>query len=216
MSEYVYTTHTFPMLDTGIGQSMGFESDKAFLAHQKAEEAKLDPEVREAVEDVRREILRALNTGTGGDTIATDDIAGVKHQLVKVEYGVADSATPVSTTNPLPVDQTNTTVADGGTLPAKGVQVGGTDGSVFQVMSTDNAGRVNTNVNGTVPVSIAATQAVNTAQVAGTTTDTNSGVKSAGTQRVVLATDQPQLTNALKVDGSAVTQPVSAGRSRAR
>jgi hypothetical protein len=60
MSEYVYTTHTVPMLDTGIGQSMGFESDKAFLAHQKAEEAKLDPEVRDAVEDVRRETMRAL------------------------------------------------------------------------------------------------------------------------------------------------------------
>lgn len=39
--------------------------------------------------------------------------------------------------------------------------------------------------------------------------DGNSGNKSALTQRVVLATDQPQLTNALKVDGSAVTQPVS-------
>jgi hypothetical protein len=63
-------------------------------------------------------------------------------------------------------------------------------------------------VSGTV--SITANSAVNVAQVAGTTTDTNSGVKSAGTQRVVLATDQPQLTNALKVDGSAVTQPVSA------
>src|SRR5579859_1005991 len=48
------------------------------------------------------------------------------------------------------------------------------------------------------------------ASVAGTTTDTNSGTKSTGTLRVVLATDQPQLTNALKVDGSAVTQPVSA------
>jgi hypothetical protein len=153
-----------------------------------------------------------LNTGAGGDTIATDDIAGVKHQLVKVEYGVADSATPVSRgrheRSPRRC-QTNSTVADGGTLPAKGVQIGGTDGSVFQVMSTDNAGRPNVNVNGTVPVSIAATQAVNAAQVAGTTTDTNSGTKSAGTQRVVFATDQPQLTNALKVDGSAVTQPVS-------
>jgi hypothetical protein len=62
----------------------------------------------------------------------------------------------------------------------------------------------------TQPVSLAGTQSVNQAQVAGTATDTNSGVKSAGTQRVVLATDQPQLTNALKVDGSAVTQPVSA------
>lgn len=50
---------------------------------------------------------------------------------------------------------------------------------------------------------------INQTQVGGTNIDTNSGSKSAGTQRVVLATDQPQLTNALKVDGSAVTQPVS-------
>lgn len=41
-----------------------------------------------------------------------------------------------------------------------------------------------------------ANSAVNVAQVAGTTTDTNSGTKSAGTQRVVIATDQPSLTNA--------------------
>lgn len=59
-------------------------------------------------------------------------------------------------------------------------------------------------------VSIGANSSVNVAQVAGTATDVNSGLKSAGTQRVVLATDQPQLTNAFKVDGSAVTQPVSA------
>lgn len=42
-----------------------------------------------------------------------------------------------------------------------------------------------------------ANSAVNVAQLAGTTTDTNSGSKSAGTLRVVLATDQPALTNAL-------------------
>ena len=53
------------------------------------------------------------------------------------------------------------------------------------------------------------TTSENMAQVGGTAVDTNSGNKSAGTQRVVLATDQPQLTSALKVDGSAVTQPVS-------
>ena len=38
-----------------------------------------------------------------GDVIATDDIGGVKHQLVKIEFGAADSATPVSAANPLPV-----------------------------------------------------------------------------------------------------------------
>ena len=65
-------------------------------------------------------------------------------------------------------------------------------------------------VSGTVTANAGTgTFGVNVAQVAGTATDTNSGNKSAGTQRVVIATDQPQLTNALKVDGSAVTQPVS-------
>lgn len=53
------------------------------------------------------------------------------------------------------------------------------------------------------------TQQVNTTKIVGTAIDVNSGNKSAGTQRIVLATDQPQLTNPLKVDGSAVTQPVS-------
>ena len=44
-----------------------------------------------------------LNTNaTSGDIIATDDIAGVKHQRVKVEFGVDGSATDVSATNPLP------------------------------------------------------------------------------------------------------------------
>lgn len=50
-----------------------------------------------------------------------------------------------------------------------------------------------------VPVSISGNQAVNLTQVSNTTTDTNSGNKSAGTLRVVLATDQPQLTNKLLV-----------------
>lgn len=44
-----------------------------------------------------------LNTGSGGDIIATDDIAGVKHQRVKVEHGDDGSATDTSATNPLPV-----------------------------------------------------------------------------------------------------------------
>jgi hypothetical protein len=52
----------------------------------------------------------------GGDTIATDDIAGVKHQYVKVEYGADNAATPVSDANPLPtadpaVTATEATVA---------------------------------------------------------------------------------------------------------
>lgn len=57
-----------------------------------------------------------LSVGAGGDTIATDDIAGVKHQRVKIEYGADGSATDVSDANPLPVDDAggSLTVDDGG------------------------------------------------------------------------------------------------------
>jgi hypothetical protein len=44
-----------------------------------------------------------LNAMTGGDTIAADDIAGVKHQRVKVEFGADGAASDVETGNPLPV-----------------------------------------------------------------------------------------------------------------
>lgn len=43
-------------------------------------------------------------------------------------------------------------------------------------------------------VALAANQSVNSAQVAGTTTSVNSGNKDAGTQRVVIASDQPAFT----------------------
>ncbi|MEE8382234.1 MAG: hypothetical protein V3R78_10230 [Thermodesulfobacteriota bacterium] len=44
-----------------------------------------------------------INSGVGGDVIATDDIGGVKHQRVKVQHGVDGSATDVSSASPLPV-----------------------------------------------------------------------------------------------------------------
>ena len=43
-----------------------------------------------------------LNTGTGGDVIASDDISGVKHQRVKIQHGGDGAATDVSTASPLP------------------------------------------------------------------------------------------------------------------
>jgi len=44
-----------------------------------------------------------LNAATGGDVIASDDILGVKHQRVKVEFGADGFATDVSAANPMPV-----------------------------------------------------------------------------------------------------------------
>lgn len=44
-----------------------------------------------------------LNLGSGGKTIATDDIGGIQHELIKVEFGTDGNATMVSASNPLPV-----------------------------------------------------------------------------------------------------------------
>ena len=44
-----------------------------------------------------------LNAGAGGDVIATDDIGGVKYQIVKVSFGALDTATAVTSGSPLPV-----------------------------------------------------------------------------------------------------------------
>lgn len=50
-----------------------------------------------------------INTGTGGDTIASDDVGGVKYQRVKVAHGADGSATDVSIASPLPVRSTAAT-----------------------------------------------------------------------------------------------------------
>ena len=74
-----------------------------------------------------------LNPGTGGDVIATDDIGGVKYQIVKISFGALDTATPTSAANPLPVVQTgtHTVTGTGGTFPV--TDSGGS-------LTVDNAG----------------------------------------------------------------------------
>jgi hypothetical protein len=44
-----------------------------------------------------------LNAGSGGDTIATNDIAGVKYQVVKQAWGAAGTANQVAAASPLPI-----------------------------------------------------------------------------------------------------------------
>lgn len=48
-----------------------------------------------------------LNSMTGGDVIASDDIGGVKFQRVKVAHGTDGSATDTSDTAPFPIDLTH-------------------------------------------------------------------------------------------------------------
>lgn len=44
-----------------------------------------------------------LNLGVGGETIATDEVGGIQHELVKVEFGTDGNATMVSASDPLPI-----------------------------------------------------------------------------------------------------------------
>ena len=66
-------------------------------------------------------------------------------------------------------------------------------------ISSGTAGTPSSNVVSVQGISSMTPIDGNVKQLNGTTVDTNSGVKSAGTLRVVLATDQPQLTNKLLV-----------------
>ena len=91
---------------------------------------------------------------------------------------------------------------------AGGAVAGGTSGNPIR---TDPTGTTTQPVSGTV--SISGNPAANIAQIGGTAVDANSGNVSAGTIRVVLATNQPQLTNKLLVTADPITfasaQPVT-------
>lgn len=63
-----------------------------------------------------------IDEGTGGSTgvpVAADEITGVKHQRVKVEFGVDGSATDVSSSNPLPVVNASLPLPSGASTSAK-------------------------------------------------------------------------------------------------
>lgn len=82
-----------------------------------------------------------LNSGTGGATLAADDIGGTHHQRVKIQYGVDGAATDVSDTNPLPIDDAGGSITVDGTITADAgsgtFTVGGT--VTANLSATDNA-----------------------------------------------------------------------------
>lgn len=45
-----------------------------------------------------------MNAGSGGKTLATDEVLAVQHQLVKLEFGAGGTAIKVCPTTPLPVE----------------------------------------------------------------------------------------------------------------
>ena len=79
-----------------------------------------------------------LNAGTGGAVIAADDIGpGVWHQRVKIQYGADGSATDVSDTNPLPIDDAGGSLTVDGTVTAN---LSATDNAVLDAIAASVAG----------------------------------------------------------------------------
>lgn len=81
--------------------------------------------------------------------------------------------------------------------------------SLRVTLSSDSTGQVKLATGANTIGALTANQSINLVQANGTTLDTNSGVKSAGTMRVVLATDQPALTNKLLVTPDSVALPAN-------
>lgn len=75
-----------------------------------------------------------LNPGIGGDTIGSDDIAGIKYQRVKLIVGVdGTNDGDIAKTNPLPVTSIATTFSDhSGTI---------TTGNTAQTLLSANTNR---------------------------------------------------------------------------
>lgn len=120
------------------------------------------------------------------------------------------SAIPVSgTVTTTPPSNASTNVAQvAGTVADtnSGVKSAGT---LRVVLATDQPALTSKLLVTPDSVALPANQSMNAAQLAGTTTDTNSGAKSAGTLRVVIATDQPALTNKLLVTPDSVALPAN-------
>lgn len=128
-----------------------------------------------------------LNAGSGGATLATDDVGGVQYQIVKLDVGGDGASALLGSSNPIPVSLAS--------VPSHAVTNAGT----FAVQAAQSGTWNITNISGTVSLPTGAATAakqpaLGTAGSASTDVLTVQGIAS---------------MTALKVDGSAVTQPVS-------
>ena len=91
-----------------------------------------------------------LNSGTGGASLASDDISGVQHQRVKVQFGADGSATDVSATAPLPVEGAD---AENAAITANPLPVGGRYDATPRTLGDGDVGAIALDADGAVQIS---------------------------------------------------------------
>jgi hypothetical protein len=121
-----------------------------------------------------------LNSGTGGDSIRDKDRSGVKTQVVGVDTNIGGGSEVLQTASALADATSNPTV------PSYATFLHGYNATNWDRLRTVGTGILKSDFS----------------TIAATTVDTNSGNKSAGTQRVVVATDQPAYP--IKIDQTTV------------
>lgn len=121
-----------------------------------------------------------LNPGAGGDTIATDDVGGIKYQYVKLTDGTDGSSAAISGSAAdgllVNLGSNNDVVVSGSVTVSQG-----TGTSLHMVL---DSGTVTT-----VSAVTAVSTVTNLVQLNGAAISMNSGVRDAGTQRVTVATN---------------------------
>jgi hypothetical protein len=154
----------------------------------------------------------SVEAGTATDPWRTDPVGNTAQPITASSLPLPTGAATDASVTGLQVAQASATSGQKGSLVQGAVTTNAPSYTTAQTdpLSLDTSGLLrvslkdtpaNTNKFLVTPDSVAlpANQSVNVNQLAGTTTSVNSGNKDAGTLRVVIATDQPALTNKLLV-----------------
>lgn len=143
-----------------------------------------------------------LNPGAGGDTIAADDVAGVKYQVVKLAVGADGAAALVANANPIPISDAGGAITVDGTVAVSGT-----------VAVTDNSGSLTVDNAGTFAVQAAQSGTWNVTNVSGTVSLPTGAATAA--KQPALGTAGTASTDVLSVQGIASMTPLQVGDNSA-
>lgn len=135
-------------------------------------------------------------TAGSGTNVATDDVAGVHYQYVKLADGTLDSSAgiPGDATNGLWVNVKGQIALPSGSNIIGRVGIDQTTPGTTNRVSIGSDGVVQLATGTNTIGALTANQSVNLTQVAGTTAATGNGTATAGTQRVTVASDNTAFT----------------------
>lgn len=158
-----------------------------------------------------------LNSGAGGATLGTDQVAGtpnVDYQIVKIGYSAAGSApTQVSTGNPLPVTAASLPLPTGASTAAKQPALGTAGTASTDVITVQGIASMTKLLVTPDSVALPANQSVNISQINAVTPLMGNGVTGTGSLRVTISSDNTAFTVNAAQSGTWTVQPGNTANS---